>query len=221
MSFPNLFTVTGKYSNWSVSEVFLKYAEIFFTNGKADPLHKPKYKVCLVRIPNTLNSKCLSRGLSDEESKVKIIQRLNGYHSPIQLLTKEFRRWLHQEEINQIVINNTSRRKSQMGNYPLSNNSKILWIEDLLRTGIPDGRKETLRLILGPYLSKRNTYEISVSILQNWIEKCDRVKPLDAGFYPKQRIENSLKNAKGFLNLYNLKIKNPWLHNVVLLSHFK
>ncbi len=152
--FPNLFSVTGKYSNWSVSEVFLKYAEIFFTNGKADPLHKPKYKTCLVRIPNTLNSKCLSRGLSDEESKVKIIQRWNGHHSPIQLLTKEFRRWLHQEEINQIVINNTSRRKSQMGNYPLSNNSKILWIEELLRTGIPDGRKETLRLILGPYLSK-------------------------------------------------------------------
>ena len=68
---------------------------------------------------------------------------------------------------------------------------------------------------------QRNTYETSVSILQNWIEKCDRVKPSDAGFYPKQRIENPLKNAKGFLNLYNLKIKNPWLHNVVLLSHSK
>lgn len=51
--FPHMLSAMGKYSNWSMSEVFLKYAEIFFTNGKADPLHKPKFKTCLIRIPGT------------------------------------------------------------------------------------------------------------------------------------------------------------------------
>ncbi len=58
----------------NVSEVFLKFAEEYFTDGKADPQHRPKYKTCLIRIPNTYNSKCLSKGKSDEESKVKEIK---------------------------------------------------------------------------------------------------------------------------------------------------
>ena len=97
-NFPNLFSLYGKYYGYSVSEVFLKYAEDFFTDGKADPQHRPKYKTCLIRIPNTFNSKCLADGKSQEESKVKIIQRWNGNRLPIQLLTKEFRRWITQED---------------------------------------------------------------------------------------------------------------------------
>ena len=81
--FPNLFSDTGKYSNWSVSEVFLKYAEIFFTNGKANPQHKPKYKTCLIRIPGTYNSKLLNKGFGTVESLVKIIQKWNGNRIPI------------------------------------------------------------------------------------------------------------------------------------------
>ena len=43
--FPNLFSLKGKYSHYFVSEVFMQYAEDFFTNGKADPNHRPKYKL--------------------------------------------------------------------------------------------------------------------------------------------------------------------------------
>ncbi|WP_186434234.1 hypothetical protein [Candidatus Nitrosocosmicus arcticus] len=90
--FPCLFlNYNGKYSGYLVSEVFLLFSKDYFTLGKADPQHIPKYGNCLVRIPNTCNSKCISRGLSDEESKVKTIQAWNGYRPPIQLLTKEFR----------------------------------------------------------------------------------------------------------------------------------
>ena len=100
--FPNLFSVyRGKYYGYSVSEVFLKFAKDYFTDGKADPQHRPKYKSCLIRIPNSFNSKCLSEGLSEEESKVKVIQKWNGCRLPIQLLTKYFMRWLVQEEITQ------------------------------------------------------------------------------------------------------------------------
>ncbi|MBA3751013.1 MAG: hypothetical protein H0X03_09035, partial [Nitrosopumilus sp.] len=88
--FPNVFSSNGKYYGLSISEIFLKFVKCFFTNGKADPKHNPIYKSCLIRIPNTINSKCLKKGLNYEESKVKIFQKWNGYRPPIQRLTKDF-----------------------------------------------------------------------------------------------------------------------------------
>ena len=79
-----------------VSELFLIFAIKFLTAGKADSLYRPTYNSCLIRIPNTVNSKCIAKGLGPEESRVKLIQEWNGYRPPIQLLTKEFRRWLVQ-----------------------------------------------------------------------------------------------------------------------------
>lgn len=80
----------------------------------------------------------------------------------------------------------------------------------------PDGRKETLRLILAPYLIKRKSYDESINTLEKWLDKCDKVKELDHAFHPRQRINQSLKNTKGFLNLDNLRIKNPSLHNIIV-----
>jgi hypothetical protein len=68
--FPNLFSSKCKYSHYYVTEVFMQFAEDYFTGGKADPNHRPKYKTCLIRIPGSYNSKCLNKGLSLEESKV-------------------------------------------------------------------------------------------------------------------------------------------------------
>ena len=179
--FPNLFSMyDGKYYGYSVSELFLKFAENFFTDGKANPQHRPKFKTCLIRIPNSYNSKCLSKGLSHEESKIKVIQKWNGYRLPIQLLTKYFWRWITQEEINQrLLLKRNGRSQIKRLNQLLSNNFQINWIEQLLQTGIPDGRKETLRLILGPYLAKRKNYDDATTTLQGWLDKCNNVKPLE------------------------------------------
>lgn len=68
--FPNWFSSKCKYSHYYVTEVFMQFAEDYFTGGKADPNHRPKYKTCLIRIPGSYNSKCLNKGLSLEESKV-------------------------------------------------------------------------------------------------------------------------------------------------------
>ena len=60
--FPSLFQSNFcKYYGYSVSELFIKFAKDYFTNGKADPLHNPKYRNSLIRIPDTYNSKCLKR----------------------------------------------------------------------------------------------------------------------------------------------------------------
>ena len=93
-----------------------------------------------------------------------------------------------------------------------------IWIEKLLQTGIADGRKETLRLILAPYLIKRKSYDESVNTLEKGLDKCNKVKELDQGFYPKQRIKQSLRNTKGFLKLNNLKTKYPWLYDTIQIK---
>lgn len=214
--FPNLFSkYNNKYNGYSVSEVFLSFAKVYFSNGKSDPQHRPKYGSCLIRIPNSLNSKCLDKGLGQDESKVKVIQEWNGYRPPIQLITKEFRRWLYQEEIKQKLQNIKMRKKSYSNNTIDRGDFQIQWIEQLLQVGIYDGRKETLRLILAPYLIKRKSYDESVNILEKWLDKCDKVNSLERGFSPKQRINNSLKNSRGYLNLNNLRIKNPWLYDQI------
>ena len=216
--FPSLFSsCNGKCYGSFVSEVFLKYAEDLFTEGKADPQHRPKYRSCLIRIPNTYNSKCLAGGMSHEESMVKVIQEWNGYRPPIKSLTKGFRRWITEQEIHQknIMRKNPKLSRKQIGSATANNSFQINWIEKLLKTGIPDGRKETLRLILGPYLIKRKNHEESVSILNGWLKKCNDVERLDNNFNPKRRIHASLKNSKGFLKLESLKLKYSWLYNVV------
>jgi hypothetical protein len=41
------------------SEEFLRFAEFTFTNKKKDSCHNPSFKSSLLRIPCTLNSKCI------------------------------------------------------------------------------------------------------------------------------------------------------------------
>lgn len=73
---------------------FLRFAEKFFTKGKADPNHFPSIKSCLVRVPGTLNSK---NGV-----QVKIIQRWDGKRPAIQWITADFREYLIQKRIDKI-----------------------------------------------------------------------------------------------------------------------
>ncbi len=69
--FPGLFSKNGKYSDYWISEVFMQFAGMYFTNKKSGTQHGAKYKTCLTRIPETYNSKCLLKGKSEGESKVK------------------------------------------------------------------------------------------------------------------------------------------------------
>ena len=41
------------------SRTFLKFAEQYFSSGKADPAHSPSFKSCMIRIPDSHNSKCI------------------------------------------------------------------------------------------------------------------------------------------------------------------
>lgn len=78
----------------------MQFAEDFFTSGRSDPNHRPKYKTCLMRPHDTYNSKCLNRGLSLEESRVRIVQKWNGKRIDGGAITGEFMIWLTKQEIN-------------------------------------------------------------------------------------------------------------------------
>jgi hypothetical protein len=196
-----------------MSEVFLKFAEIFFTNGKADPLHKPKFKTCLIRIPGTCNSKLLNKGFGKEESLVKIIQKWNGNRIPIQYLLKELRRWLFQEDFNQ-------RSDDKKGKY-FGNSYRcyktILWIENLLETPLKDHRKYCIFHILVPYLV--NVKELSVEeashVIENWLSKCNSARPLD--FDPSTEAKSRIKYVKDYkpMRLSKLETDNMNLYRLL------
>ncbi|MGA9841714.1 MAG: hypothetical protein WBQ25_05315 [Nitrososphaeraceae archaeon] len=61
----------------------MQFAVEFLTNKKGDSQHNPTINSCLVRVPDTINSK---RG-----QEVKIIQRWNGQRPAINYLSRDFR----------------------------------------------------------------------------------------------------------------------------------
>lgn len=222
--FPYLFSAKGKYAHYYVSEVFMQFAEDYFTGNKADPNHRPKYKTCLIRIPNTYNSKCLNNGLSKEESKVKVLQKWNGKRVDAESLIHEFRIWLTQQEIN---LTRDRRKKSPIRKtqYQYSTNrtnqsgnvSRIDWIERLLQTPIEDHRKDCLWRIIGPYLlNVKNLSELQASkVMEEWLDECNKVRKLD--FEPKMKIYSIIKGNKGYKPISYSKLKEENEHMLVLI----
>ena len=50
--------------------MFIQFAEEYLTDYSADRLHNPTVKSCLLRIPGSLNSKCIPN--KDQDAEVKI-----------------------------------------------------------------------------------------------------------------------------------------------------
>jgi hypothetical protein len=55
-----------KYFDKDLTSMFIQFAEEYFTDYTADRLHNPTVKSCLVRIPGSLNSKCVVKGQDAE-----------------------------------------------------------------------------------------------------------------------------------------------------------
>jgi hypothetical protein len=212
--FPCLFSdYYSKYSGYSVSELFLKFAKDHLTNGKADLKHHPKYKTCLIRFPNTYNSKNIKTGLTLEESKVRLVQKWDGRRIPIQLLLMDFRRWITQEELDQ-------KRKIRMlksRDNISKKTDRILWIEKLLQTPLEDHRKYCLLHILVPYLVnvKRLPPEDVSRVVSSWLSICNMVKPLD--FDPSREIKNRIRYVRDFkpMSLAKLQRENYELYRIL------
>ena len=132
------------------SEKFLRFAKDNLSNNKADKANNPSFRSCLLRIPNSFNAKCLAKGESLGNSKVKIMQEWNRERPSIKYLLLEFRRYLITQKIKELNKKREIERRS--GYYSNRGINKIPWIEKLLDTPISDFRKNATNLILAPYL---------------------------------------------------------------------
>jgi hypothetical protein len=84
------------------SERFLRFAKDNLSNNKADKSHNPSFRSCLLRIPNSFNVKCLAKGESFENSKVKIIQEWNRNRPSIKFLLRDFKIYLINQKIKEL-----------------------------------------------------------------------------------------------------------------------
>ncbi len=167
----------------------MRFAKDNLSNNKADKSNNPSFRSCLLRIPNSFNPKCLAGGESFENSKVKIIQEWNRERLSIKFLLHDFRRYMINQKIKE--LNKNREREKKLGYQP----KNILWIEKLLNTPISDFRKNSVNLILAPYLVniKKLSYQPSSDVLSNWLKKCNLFNKLD--FNPDYLIKNALTTA--------------------------
>ena len=197
--------------------MFIQFAEEYFTNYAADRLHNRTVKSCLVRIPGSLNSKCVPKG---EDAEVKIIQKWDGTRPSIQPLLRDFRRWLIQKKFDAFE----ELKKQEKFQMTVSKNQErtntIKWIErGILEHPLADYRKYIIWRILSPYLLnvKKFPKEEAYSVMKEWLDNCNKIEKLN--FNPKIKIKDGLKGAiKGYLpiSMEKLKEENRQLYDLAI-----
>jgi hypothetical protein len=197
------------------SKKFLRFSEKMLTNNKADPCHSSNlsFKNCMLRIPGSHNSECVKRNNNSlgPTTEIKIVQKWDGNRPAINWLLRDFRRYLIQEKID----NNIAERKTSSPNTKITS-TKCLWIETLLDTSIEDYRKYAIRRIIAPYLIniRKLAYNDAFSIAKNWLNNCNKVRPLD--FNPNTKIKDALRAATRVAYLHigfsDLKSENGELY---------
>jgi hypothetical protein len=210
-----------KYVDKDLTSMFIQFAEEYFTDYAADRLHNPTVKSCQVRIPASLNSKCI---IKEQNTEVKIIQKWDGNRPFIQRLLRHFRIWLIQKRIDDIKELKKQEKKHAKFQMTLAKNHErtntIKWIEKgILEDPLSDHRKYIIWRILSPYLLnvKKLPKEEAYSIMKEWLDKCNKLEKLN--FSPKIKIKDGLKGAsKGYfpISMEKLKEENRQIYDLVL-----
>ena len=191
------------------SSKFLRFVERYLTNEKSDPAHNPSFKSCMLRIPGSINSKCELRN-----NTVEIIQKWDGYRPPISLLFESFHTYLIDQKYNELKLQ--KRLQKRYGFNAEEPNNSVHWIEILLETPIDDYRKNTVGLILAPYLINIRglPYDAAYEKIKDWLEKCNNKKHLDSNFdrLIKMALLIAMKKQRLPMKLATLGNKNNNLH---------
>jgi hypothetical protein len=165
---------------------FMRYAERRLSNGKSDKDHNVSFRSCMLRIPNSMNTK-----YQGDRSKIIILQRWDGKRArpTKKFMISDFHAYLVQE----VVDKKMGELRAHRGfNSPTSttrptavgevNKNIKPWIEKLLQTAITDYRKHTRDLIIIPYLvvtrgltDRNQIYDI----VMQWADRCDQLRRLE------------------------------------------
>jgi len=213
------------------SKLFLRFAEWYLSNGKADSehYHTVSFKNCLLRIPGSYNSKNMSQ--------VKVVLEWNGTSKiPLHLLYSKFLAYLIDQGSKVVKHDNTKTHTILSENaksvYMVQNNSRLQrkksidWIEQLLQTPLLEHRKYCIWRILAPYFInvKHSSFDDSYTKIYQWLDRCNELKELD--FDPETKINDSLNRATntGYLPISldnplkeprNLKTHNSELYDIL------
>jgi hypothetical protein len=176
----------------------------------------------LLRIPGSLNSKCLAN--KNDDPDVKIVQKWDSKRPSIQPLLRDFRRRLIQKRIDDIEqLKKQARKHSKfqiMASQSQEHKNRIMWIEKgILENPLVDHRKYIIWRILSPYLLNVRTLpkEESYIVIKDWLDKCNKLENLN--FDAKLKIKEGLKGAhKGYfpISLEKLREENKELYDTVM-----
>jgi len=206
------------------SKQFLRFAEWYLSDGKADSNHyrNVSFGNCMLRIPGSYNFKCVSKNnnVADSSTQVRIIKQCYGKtRAPIYLLFGSFLAYLVDRSLEEEA--GKRGRQKQFSNNNNRSLRTIPWIEKLLKIPLEDYRKNAVGLIFAPYLItiRKLSYEESFTIIKGWLDKCDTGKRrLD--FNPNYHIRYNLRYAKSKgsrpLRLETLKEKNRELYDILV-----
>jgi Primase X len=208
--------ILEQYSQYEAFEnpslKFLRFAEQYLTSGKSDPSHNPSFKSCMLRIPDSFNSK-----YSEGKNKVRIIQKWDGYRPPINLLLESFNVYLRDQKKKELQL---KKRIEEKFGFKDGDTHSLLWIETLLQTPVTDFRKNAIGLILAPYLIniRKLPYDAAFQILQNWLEKCGELRSLDMNFSYKIKysLNAAIRKQQLPLKLITLQSKNKELYDLLV-----
>jgi hypothetical protein len=199
--------------SYKPSEEFLRFAELVFTDKRKDSCHNPSFKSSLLRIPHTLNSKCIDliMGNHIKDPEIKIIQEFDSSSIPTinNELLRKFRLYLADKDIIRMKLESIKNRNDKFNryrNYSLVNANRGIripatyqWIEKkLLHTPVVDHRKRTIDLVLAPFLIviKHLSFEESYSIIRDWIVKCNSLEMLKPSIeYFDSKIKAAINNS--------------------------
>jgi hypothetical protein len=203
------------------SRRFIQWTEQFLTNNKADPCHSNSisFRNCMVRVPASFNSKLAVNERGEivkipESAEVKIVHKWNGVRPSIKPLLSDFYIYLADSKLKEIHRNRKPRKYSIHHH----DNHNIQWIEALLQISISDQRKYALWRILAPYLMnvRKLPYEDAVSIIKEWLDKCDKLRQLVG---VNDRVKPNLTAARrvGYLpiSFNDLKIDKRQLADII------
>jgi len=175
-----------------LSKVFLSWSERYLTNYKCDSGNHPSLRNCMIRIPGSYNSKI--------NKQVGIVCEWNKKRHHVKSLP-------FLAHIDKIIKNEKRLQKKRNRNNP----GQILYIEQLLKRKITNGRKRVFALIFCPYLVnvKKLSLKESEKIVWSYFE----------GFIPNSLIRYKLKEVlkKGILpyGLAKMRAEDSELYEIV------
>jgi Primase X len=203
------------FDKYYLSNKFLKFAEQYFTDGNSDPQHNPTVNSCLMRVPGTINSKCLK--------VVSIAQEWDYIRPTIESLLPAFRKYLsgrgemYKQDLDHPTIYPKYLHRI---NQNFSNQIRYIWIDTLMQIPLGDYRKYVMRLIIAPYLIvvKQKPYGECVKIMMDWLNRCNCVERLrfSAEFTVSRFLLNAQRVGYRPIRLEKLQQEIPALYDIVM-----